>query len=312
MGYLVCNSCGTFYSSTENELANLNTNCNCGGSIKYVEFINEIDLNRVSECPNCGFNTPIQGTFCGECGEKLEKVLGYFKGSSEYDIEVTTRSLIFHKLSAFKHEKTGQKTVYDMNKIEGFHIKYPLNMIKFRYEGKLKSFFIEKKYLNELDKIFLSMEVTEALMVAQGVNKRLEVYEHKIRIKRNGVNQSDKIINKDILINQITAIDFKSQSFIKKNQGYIRFEFPGSKRPKLRSSIIGTYYEDEDDTVFFDSIKTEDFEKIKEMIESKMIEFHSSKSDNELDDLEKLAELKEKRIITEEEFQAKKKQILKI
>ena len=109
MGYLVCNSCGTFYNGTENELANSNTNCNCGGSIKYVESINEIDLNRVSECPNCGFNTPTQGTFCGECGEKLEKVLGYFKGIMEYDIEVTTRSLIFHKLSTFKHKKTGKK-----------------------------------------------------------------------------------------------------------------------------------------------------------------------------------------------------------
>jgi hypothetical protein len=53
------------------------------------------------------------------------------------------------------------------------------------------------------------------------------------------------------------------------------------------------------------------FIKIKEAIEEKMVSGNkpTAKSSG-LDDLEKLAELKEKGIITEEEFNAKKKQIL--
>jgi hypothetical protein len=59
----------------------------------------------------------------------------------------------------------------------------------------------------------------------------------------------------------------------------------------------------------FERDQEEDFLEIKEMIESKILESQGiiqNKPHNNLNELEKLAELLDKGIITEEEFQAKK------
>ena len=65
----------------------------------------------------------------------------------------------------------------------------------------------------------------------------------------------------------------------------------------------------------FDKNQQEIFEEAKNIIENKISKIKDSKTNNSsnytnLDELEKLANLKEKGIITEEEFVAKKKQLL--
>lgn len=56
-----------------------------------------------------------------------------------------------------------------------------------------------------------------------------------------------------------------------------------------------------------------EFDAIKDLIEKKMAESQTPKSNlSNLYELEKLAELKEKGIVTEEEFSLKKKQLLGI
>ena len=66
--------------------------------------------------------------------------------------------------------------------------------------------------------------------------------------------------------------------------------------------------------MLFTGSHQEEFIKLKELIENTMINgittSNHSQSHNNYEDLEKLASLKEKGIITEEEFQSKKKQIL--
>ncbi len=59
----------------------------------------------------------------------------------------------------------------------------------------------------------------------------------------------------------------------------------------------------------FNNKKNDDFEEAKRLIEER-INNVSTPGSVGLDELEKLAELKEKGIITKEEFDAKKKQIL--
>jgi hypothetical protein len=69
------------------------------------------------------------------------------------------------------------------------------------------------------------------------------------------------------------------------------------------------------ENIVIEHLSVELAEKAKNLIEQKVNEIHSGKAapaetTSSLDELPKLAELKEKGIITEEEFQQKKKQIL--
>jgi hypothetical protein len=111
--------------------------------------------------------------------------------------------------------------------------------------------------------------------------------------------------NKDILIKEISSIQFKKVSWT--INGYIQFTFRGGQENK------GGFWDanKDENTITFVKRQEPAFIKIKEAIEEKMssIEKGETKT-SDLDQLEKLAELKEKGIITEEEFNAKKKQIL--
>ena len=146
------------------------------------------------------------------------------------------------------------------------------------------------------------------LKEAKGVNGQLELLENKIRIKRKGALS---LMNyglrgdKEILIKQISSIQFKNAGAL--TSGYIQFAFLGGKEAK--GGLLQAAKDE--NTIMFSKAQQSDFEEIKSMIEKRIAEPEGKgTSRSEIDDLEKLAELKEKRIISEEEFNAKKKQIL--
>jgi len=146
------------------------------------------------------------------------------------------------------------------------------------------------------------------LKEAKGVNGQLELMESKIRIKRKGaislLAQGLKG-EKEILIKQISSIQFKKAGNL--TNGYIQFAFLGGQEAK------GSLFQatKDENTIMFKKSQQPDFEEIKSMIETRMAEPESKKvAGRGINDLEKLAELKEKGIISEEEFNAKKKQIL--
>ncbi|MHC5826238.1 MAG: SHOCT domain-containing protein, partial [Nostoc sp.] len=70
----------------------------------------------------------------------------------------------------------------------------------------------------------------------------------------------------------------------------------------------------DENTVVFTSAEQDKFEKLKHRIEQKMISNRTGiqqlSTSSNFDDLEKLANLRDKGIITEEEFQVKKRQLL--
>lgn len=151
----------------------------------------------------------------------------------------------------------------------------------------------------------------KVLKEAKGVNGQLELLENKIRIKRRGFRsyyfQGFKG-DKEILLKQISSIEFKEASMY--GNGYIQFAFLGGTETH-RSGGLGRNLYSNENTIVFNKFNNKDFIEIKEMIEAKMAEPDGKKEQTaNLNDLEKLAELKEKGIITEEEFLAKKKQIL--
>ena len=76
MPYLICESCGGYYELMEEESPEDFDNCQCGGNLRLVDSINEIEEEIEDPekqhliCPHCG-NKEYQGIFCSKCGGKL-------------------------------------------------------------------------------------------------------------------------------------------------------------------------------------------------------------------------------------------------
>lgn len=112
--------------------------------------------------------------------------------------------------------------------------------------------------------------------------------------------------DKTIPYSSIIAVQYKKAGI---TVGYLQLTLKGGSDAK---SGVTEATRDEN-TVTFASKKTSElFWGLKELIEKKALEAQSGQTQapNQLNDLEKLAQLKEKGIITEAEFTAKKKQIL--
>lgn len=146
----------------------------------------------------------------------------------------------------------------------------------------------------------------KVLKTAKGINGDLELLENKIRIKRKGLMSGLRHKgDKEILIKHITSIYFKNAGYI--TAGYIRFAFMGGQEYKGSFSAA----EKDENAITFGPTQKSDFEEIKSMIETRMAEPERKEAAGSgINDLDKLAELKEKGIISEEEFNAKKRQIL--
>ena len=90
--------------------------------------------------------------------------------------------------------------------------------------------------------------------------------------------------------------------------GYIQFAFIGGREAK------GSFLEagNDENTVMFSLIQQPEFEQFKLELQKRMdrTSSESPSSSSNLDDLEKLASLRDKKIITDDEFDAKKRQIL--
>jgi hypothetical protein len=149
----------------------------------------------------------------------------------------------------------------------------------------------------------------EVFMQARGAYRDLELLRDMVRIRRRGTLgflTPGTRVEKDILISKIVSIRFKKAGILA--DGYIQFIFE-EKGPKDKSteSEVG----DDENVVIFRSGQQEAFEAIREAIEQKMIGGRTGpRQASNFDELVRLSELLDKRIITEDEFNQKKKQIL--
>lgn len=109
--------------------------------------------------------------------------------------------------------------------------------------------------------------------------------------------------DKTIPYSSIVAVQLKKAGL---TAGYLQLTLKGGSEAKaglLQSTM-------DENTINFHS-KNKVFEKAKGLIEKRIVEPHQTGT-SDLDELEKLAELKDKGIITEEEFQKKKEKILRL
>lgn len=150
--------------------------------------------------------------------------------------------------------------------------------------------------------------MAELLMSAKGINGQLELYVDKIVIKRKGIlsfmTQGLKG-DKDILLSSISSIQLKNASML--TNGYIQFAFMGGQEGK-RGLFQATQ---DENTVMFDRKQQPDFDALKTRFEALRSQGTQAQGGgSNVDALERLAALREKGILTDEEFAAEKRRIL--
>ena len=174
---------------------------------------------------------------------------------------------------------------------------------------------IQKTKIGVID---INKEVNEEIkspdfiMEALGTNGRLKLFENKIIIEKK---VSALLIfragrEKMIPISSISSVQFSPAKRFKKFYGFIQFSLGGPPK-SLRFDNIKR----DPDAIVFTYRESPKFEKIKVLIEERMVKSQEvvtplAQTSSNLDEIEKLSKLFDKGIITKEEFEAKKKQLL--
>ncbi len=154
----------------------------------------------------------------------------------------------------------------------------------------------------------------QVLFRVAGANGQIEVLEHRIRIIRKGLlslmTQGMKG-DKDILISSISSVQFKKANEF--TRGYIQFGFLGGTENK--SGLLAAT--SDENTVMFNKKDEASFYKVKTMVEQKVIEYRQpvpaqvvQPASSDADEIEKLASLLGRDLITRAEFDEKKRKIL--
>jgi hypothetical protein len=148
----------------------------------------------------------------------------------------------------------------------------------------------------------------DVILRARGVNSEVELLEGVVRIRRRSVfgffAQAGKF-EKDILISEMSSIQFKKAGILA--DGYIQFTFAHAG-----SSGTADLRRDEN-TVIFHGGQQKAFEALRQALEESIASRRrgsGSRASTDLDELEKLASLRDKGVLSEEEFSRKKRQIL--
>ena len=143
--------------------------------------------------------------------------------------------------------------------------------------------------------------------VYKGYNGTLIITDSNVTLKRGvkgflfggGYLRGDKTIP----FSSIVAVQLKKAGL---TAGYLQLTLKGGSEAKggLFQSVR------DENTINFYNNKNKDFEEAKLLIEQKISQPNNHPQGSGLGDLEKLADLKDKGVITQEEFDRKKKQLL--
>ena len=151
-------------------------------------------------------------------------------------------------------------------------------------------------------------------LFAEGTNGSLKVNDTTVELIRKGLNA--KLLglrgNKEILISSITSIQFKEPGML--TNGFIQFAFSGSSESK--GGVLDATKDEH--SIVFTKKNLKQFAYLRDVINQRRNEInnlssnYNPQSNNDFADLEKLAELRDKGILTNDEFELKKRQILGI
>jgi hypothetical protein len=111
--------------------------------------------------------------------------------------------------------------------------------------------------------------------------------------------------DKTIPYRMLSSVQLKKGGLVYR-QGYIRFSFMGGTENK------GSYYSvaKDENSILFATSKNKAFEEARQIVEKNINEAIQPKASSSLDELDKLARLKQQGTITQTEFEKKKAQLL--
>ncbi len=143
--------------------------------------------------------------------------------------------------------------------------------------------------------------------LVEGVNGQIELLQDRIRITRRGFlafGAHPWAGDKEILLSEITAIKFKRASLMA--SGFIQFLYPGGQEAKGFHRTVA-----DENTVMFWPRHQKEFAELREAIEQKRQQIKTTAASlDELEILKKLAELHRSGVLSDDEFDAKKRAIL--
>lgn len=159
---------------------------------------------------------------------------------------------------------------------------------------------------------------SEPIMFAKGANGQIELHDTKVVLRRQGMlamlTQGFKG-DKEIFLRNITAVQIRMPGSL--TRGYLQLTISGGKE-----STGGLFAATSDEnSVMFDAPQAQVFVQFKEELERRIHNQHIRQSAvapapastaSLADEIRKLSQLRDEGILTEEEFQAKKRQILGI
>jgi hypothetical protein len=147
----------------------------------------------------------------------------------------------------------------------------------------------------------------EVLAVCKGVNGQVELLEDRVRITRRGFlafGAHPWAGGKEILLYEITAIKFKRATWTA--SGFIQFMYPGGQETKGFHKTVA-----DENAVMFWQRHQDKFIELRDAIDARRRQLRAADtSANDLAVFEKLAALHKSGVLTDDEFAAKKKQIL--
>lgn len=145
----------------------------------------------------------------------------------------------------------------------------------------------------------------------KGVNGKLIITDIGITIQRgkNILTSAVQKGDKTIPYNMISAVQLQKGGLIQR-QGYIRFSFMGGLESKgvTRYSIAR-----DENSILFATRRNKEFAEAKQIIEANIgtaAQAAPAAGSTALDELDKLVKLKEQGVITQNEFDVKKKELL--
>lgn len=142
-----------------------------------------------------------------------------------------------------------------------------------------------------------------------GGKSTVTIDDEVIRIKRKGLfnNLSGLKGEKAIKLDSISGVQFKEPGI---RAGYIQFTIPGGKERKGVHKAV-----EDENAVLFSKKELHMANEIKQIVENYISNKNNNKippSDSAADEIRKLADLRDSGILTDEEFDKKKKQLLGI
>lgn len=283
-------------------------------------------------CEKCGFENETNANFCVQCGSDME----IKKSNSSDKVKIIIKRLLifcavlistFLLLFSILIIAVGLSESETALAVIG-GILFVVSLIILILAGKENAKYLNKKTTLKPSIIHNKSSVynenrndvkadgnSNAKYVLKGANGQLYVYENKVEITRKGVwaraNQGLKG-TKTIPISSIKSIQVKKSGFV---QGYIQFGISGSV--ENQGGYQAANY-DENTITFLDTSSNQIALNIKAYIEDKIVNKANSQSTviqpsySGADELKKYKELLDDGIITQDEFDAKKKQLLRL